>query len=555
MLFLRTLYLFVLLYLPALAAAAIALKRGSRDIALIGATALAAFGLNGYIVLWLWFCAARVGRLAALIIPIASALLIAYLLRDAFIRSRLRRILLPIGLSGVFSVLVLCAGFAYGGSDRPYETAWVRFSHPLPPDNAIPYIFAEGVWNQHIPKPMLGDWRSSDRPPLQSGLVLAGWRYNVRERQLSADITGFLAQSTWILALWAFLNALELEPGLIAIALAAGMVSGFVLVNTFFVWPKLLAAAFVVGAFTSLIKRKPVLCGICIALGMLAHGGSIFALIGAVLVIAVLRLRMPLRSVGLLIVTAAALYLPWLLYQKLFDPPGTRLLTMHLAGIEQIDSRPLGKVLRSAYAAKTPQQIYFNKVANLDFAKGRVEHFRQTVAELLQAGLTRNLPRAYAAAREVRVLWFFDFIPTLGFFGLGIPLLLLGVLSRFRTRYWRIAIGIWLFIVLTDVIWCLVMFGPYSTVIHQGTYATVLLAFAACCLSIWSVSRALAITVVVLQMLFTFVVYGPLGAPPQQQLDWTTVWMGCAAFAGVVALLYCMATGASAETRGLKTVH
>jgi hypothetical protein len=536
----RTLYLFVLLYLPALAAATIFLRRDrAKDLVRAGVSALAGLGLNGYSVFWIWFCSARVGRLIALIIPIASVACLAILLRDSVVRSQIWRLLFPIGLSGVFSLLVLCAGFAYGGLDRPYHTAWIRFSHPLPPDNAIPYVFAEAIWTEHIPKPMIGDWHSSDRPPLQSGLVLATWRYHSQDRKLSAAITGTLAQSTWIVGMWVFLTALEVQPLLIAFVLAACMSSGFVLVNTFFVWPKLLAAAFVMGAFTAFLRRAPVLSGICMALALLAHGGSIFAFIGAVPALLILRFRMPLRSVALLIATAVALYLPWLLYQKLYDPPGDRLIKMHLAGIEPLDPRPVGEVLISAYKSQTRQQIYANKMQNLDAAIGRNRYFRQTIAELFQGVRTRNWPRAFAAAHELREIWFFDFIPTLSSFSIGIPLLLLGVLPRFRTRNWRVASAIWLFIVVTDIIWCLLMFGPHTTLLHQGTYAMVLLAFAACCLSIWSVSVVLAMIVLALQSCLMFIVYGPLMTMPAgSHLQWSVLVTGIAALAVLVSLLY-----------------
>jgi hypothetical protein len=112
-------------------------------------------------------------------------------------------------------------------------------------------------------------------------------------------------------------------------------------------------------------------------------------------------------------------------------------------------------------------------------------------------------------AGNVRALQFFYFVPSLGFLGLGIPALLLGIWLRFRTAYWRVALLLWMFILAVTVIWCLLMFGPETTVIHQGTYATVLLALAACFLALWSVSPTLAKAAVALQAVLDFLLYGP----------------------------------------------
>ena len=42
-------------------------------------------------------------------------------------------------------------------------------------------------------------------------------------------------------------------------------------------------------------------------------------------------------------------YLPWLLYQKYYEPPGNRLLKMHLAGAPGVDSRGFIQALLVAY--------------------------------------------------------------------------------------------------------------------------------------------------------------------------------------------------------------
>jgi hypothetical protein len=251
--------------------------------------------------------------------------------------------MLPVVLCGTFSLFVLATGFLYGGIDVSLATAQIRFSHPLPYDNEIPFIFSEQIQNHAIRKPMVEDWHSSDRPPLQTGLVFAERRYNPEPRQLASQVTGALAQSTWILALWILFTALEIESAAIALVLAACLSSGFVLVNTFFVWPKLFAAALSIGALIPLLvgKQRPlagqtnlyaILSGSLLAFGLLAHGGAVFAVLGAAVTLLLIRVRIPPRHVAILLAVAFVLYLPWLLYQHFYNPQGNRLLKWHLAG-------------------------------------------------------------------------------------------------------------------------------------------------------------------------------------------------------------------------------
>ncbi|HEX4750502.1 MAG TPA: hypothetical protein VH302_13240, partial [Bryobacteraceae bacterium] len=279
-----------------------ALKKGCRNLGLIGLLGLATTGLYGYVLFWSWLFWPRVGRLVALVCPIAAlavTLIIGRTLAGPA-RKLLRASLVPILLIGVYAIMVLGLGFMYGGLDTPFKTAERRFSHPLPNDNAIPFIFAEGVWWHVIEKPLVGDWHSSDRPPLQTGLTLAPERFLPHDREMTAQMVGVFTQSTWILALWAFLLTLEIDSEAVLLVHSGCMTSGFVLTNT-----------------------------------------------------------------------------------------------------------------------------------------------------------------------------------SLGFIALGLPLLLLGSQKQFRTRYWTIAVSLLVFLIATVVVWCVLMFGPFTTVLHQGTYAVPLLAFTA----------------------------------------------------------------------------
>ncbi len=585
----RTLGFFVLLFLPALAAAGLLLKRGCRDVVITGLAVLATTGIYGELVFWLWFVSPRIGRFAALIIPVASVILIAVLWGGLDLGARiiLRALIIPILLGGAFSTFIIGAGYMYGqDKDDPFDAARSRFSHRLPPDNRIPFLFEEGIWHHNVPKPLLGDWNASDRPPLQTGLVLIGDRFYTKDRKLSSQIMGVLAQGTWIIALWLFLTAFEVDSAVIAWITAACLGSGFILINSFFVWPKLLSAAYTLGAVCLVLAPKAraalaenrwiaALCGVLAALAMLSHGGAIFAFIGAGLIILLTRARIPWRQLAILFTAAFLLYLPWILYQKLYDPPGDRLLKMHLAHVDNPDPRPVSQVVMSAYRAKTPHEIFDLKWENWYAATGYTEQYWTEAGLFLGAEWKHDQALAIARARTLRMYQFFYFLPTLGFVAVGIPTLLFGISRRFRTQLWRTALLLSLFVLATILVWCLLMFGPATTVIHQGNYATVLLGFAACVLALWSVSPRLAQVVIGLQVVSTVVVYGVVIDTQTESRAW--IGFGPVHWAlFVVALLslaattwllyrmavrkstasnYCIAAPASPALREVNTVH
>src|SRR4051812_15730274 len=188
---------FLLLAVSFYAGGFLAARLGCRRVVLIGLSGLAAVGLDGYLSFWLWFLSPVVGRWSNLLLPILAALYIVGTFRalDRQRRQALRELLLPLGLVGATAFLVASTGFLYGGLEDPFETASTRFSHPLPPDNTIPFVFAEGLANGHVKRPLLADWLSSDRPPLQTGIYLSQRRYFVHE--LPYTVVSIVIQSFW----------------------------------------------------------------------------------------------------------------------------------------------------------------------------------------------------------------------------------------------------------------------------------------------------------------------------------------------------------------------
>lgn len=571
--FLRTLLYFVMLALPGIAAGAFAVRRGLRNVVLVGLLELTAIGAAGYLAFWIWFLSPLAGSLFnALVRIIAAIALVHSFLRLSYLgRAVIVRLLLPLALSGATALMILASGFLYGGLENPSQTAAQRFSHFLPIDNTLPSLFAEGVRVGSVPKPLAGDWLSSDRPPLQAGFVLYQSSWPVRRGAADYTIIGALAQSLWIFAVWLLLAALRIDHRSATLAIGICVFSGFVFLNTFFVWPKLLAAAYSIACFVPFVTRSApggrsrklssFVAGALMAFAMLSHGSSAFAVLGAVITLIVFRRRIPLRSVATVLLTFACLYLPWVVYQKAYDPPGDRLLKWHLAGVDTVDPRSFTVALVTAYSSLSAKQIVWNKLANFNLLYAKFGSYWRGSADLL-LHLT-NRPFELDTARSLREISFFMFVPNLGLLALGPLSLLTGVRPARRTREWRAAALFWAYTAITSVIWCLLMFKPGSTFIHQGTYVTVLAAYTGSVLAFWSVSRILAAAAVCAQIFYNALLYLLFMNPPvggasvvPKPIIVGLLLLGLLSLAGVSGLLW-MNTRLSAgrQVRELFTVQ
>ena len=144
-----------------------------------------------------------------------------------------------------------------------------------------------------FPRPLASDWLSSDRPPLQTGMVLWVYPYTRGTRELLYQTAATILQLTFLAGLWAYLEAAKVSRKAMALALATTFVSGFVILNSFYTWPKLLPVAFLfilpaylfTDRFSSVRAdwRVGASVGAAAGLAMLCHGGSAFALLGIAL--------------------------------------------------------------------------------------------------------------------------------------------------------------------------------------------------------------------------------------------------------------------------------
>ena len=342
--------------------------------------------LLGYAAFWIYFASPLAGRyfsfgvVAAVLVTLARAFRPrwGWLSVPAWVRSASARSAANHGpaaaaasglvLNGRLLALTLAAGVLYLAALAMYpgpkftETAGARFIPKMPGDNEIPRIFAERLYIGMSTKVIGGDWLSSDRPPLQTGIALLAMPL-LRAAGVNIDLicgaAGVWFQLLWIPAVWLFLRWLGLKEHEAHGATAALTFTGFLLFNSVFVWPKLGAAALVLMAFVVLFDDGREICsggdrarfgsaGALVALGTLAHGGVMFSL----LALGPFALRRCWHHRGATLAAAAiffALTLPWTAYQKFHAPPGDRLIKWHLAGQIPPDARSVLTTLRENY--------------------------------------------------------------------------------------------------------------------------------------------------------------------------------------------------------------
>jgi hypothetical protein len=366
---------------------------------------------------------------------------------------------------------------------------------------------------------LVGDWLTSDRPPLQTGLALevaplaaqAGWRHD-----LAYQLASMGAQAFFLLGLAVYLAVWRLRGGAIAVGLVACAFSSLAIINGFFVWPKLIAASFILMTAALLLSpyyheirgswRHGALVGATAALAMLSHGSTAFILLA--LVIAFLAMgRMPswrfILAGGICFV---ALMLPWSLYQSLVDPPGDRLLKYHLADVTQVDPRGTWETLRDVYGPLSWRQVFQTKWANFAQIFHATWDIPVWIRDAGGALLAGDDTRYRGLAAGLRAGQFFMVSSVVSVFYLGLPAVLLVARRQAdAARFVLVTGGVFL---LTAVVWSLAMFKEGATIIHQGALAMPLMAIAAGAVGLYALSPWLAFAVTGAEVAVSVAVFG-----------------------------------------------
>jgi len=324
---------------------------------------------SGWVLFWAWFSNPTIGMCASLALSAAAMVVLSV---KPFHLSW-KRIWLP----AVVSVIVCIGYLAFAGDlgGMNYGEQLVASRYWAVVDNSIPRIFADRLINhgEGLKPFLVADWHSSDRPPLETGMILVAYPFvKAAGSRLAYLLLGTAVNIFWIWGLWGFLRAVGVaERRILQVVILVTLV-GAVFINTVYTWPKMLSAALSLTAGAALFiqncpKRiRTLMVASAGALSVLSHGSGVFALLGLVTLFWGRRKEWRMRDVIVTSAVAALIYCPWMAYQKFYDPPGDRLIKWHLAGVIPVDEKRSSlDAIVGEYKKAGISGVAANKVHNL----------------------------------------------------------------------------------------------------------------------------------------------------------------------------------------------
>jgi hypothetical protein len=507
---------------------------------------------------WAWFARPALGVLFDLALLAASIALIVIFGR----RGDLSKLGLPLPLALALAVSVLYTGIAFLRGGLP-SVSWITVAHEYwgEVDSDLPALLARKL-AAHAPLsgPLWSTWLSSDRPPLQTGFVMLQWpMWGAAARGACYQFLGTVLQSAWLPALWVLFRVRGVPAGRTCAAVLAAAATGVMFFNTVYVWPKMLAGALALAALAILLSRDPGdrwrgaggLTVVLAVLSMLAHGGTAFALLAFVPFLIPLRRKVTAAGLAGCAAAAAALYLPWVIYQRFVAPPGDRVVKWILAGVIAVDRRGAAQTIVDQYRSLSPAQLLGNKWDNVMTLVANPMVWHRQVADAGWAG---------GFFGYARIAGINDLVPAAGPLLLGAVALVLPSARRRLTATGPLAA----FTVLAVAAWVLLLWGGQSAVgqvttqVHTGPYAAVVLFVGLCALAVTALPPVLSGAVLAGSAAWFAVEWFPgLTFRPTDQkmyahvpVSWSTAAVcGCAL---VVIIVIAVATTARGQTTAVK---
>jgi len=499
----------VLILLPIAFCVIMALRRGVVDSVILLAIGACGSGLFVYSNFWSWWLKPELGIGFSVFCYIIMFLYLVKNLKPYIQAGDLESWLAPVALWIFYSLYILSVGLAPFGTNEVLANVAQRFSHPLPIDNQLPYIFAQQIASGSISIPMIGDWLSSDRPPLQTSYFLASGAVFFTHSSLHYQVASTLLQCLWVVPLWIILRDRLIGRLAMLFALAVTMFSGFALLHGLFTWPKLLPVFFILLIFGILFDDKNSwlaswkiggVAGGLAALAMLSHGGSLFAILGIGLTVLLWkRIPSPAFILGAISVGLVLMF-TWSVYQSYIDPPGNRLLKWHLAGIVPIDERTFSQAFIDSYGALNRNEFWRLKLSNLKAILGDPMAWG---GGLVRAVLHLSDDNQIMVLRTTQ---FFTLAAALGVFVLA-PLAIFSRGDSGTMVERRLGIQLLALSACIAGVWVLLLFGPSATVIHQGTLALLVFLYVGSVLIVFSFSKYFAVALAIAHFLSVIAIY------------------------------------------------
>jgi hypothetical protein len=260
-------------------------------------------------------------------------------------------------------------------------------------------------------------------------------------------------------------------------------------------------------------------------LGYLCHGGVLFSGLAAApfLVAALVSAGRKGRSTrwlarvvpvgGLVVGPMVMLAGPWLAYQRFYQPPGDRLMKMHLAGVDDPgDTRSVLATIVDQYKAVGVRAAF----------RARIENVKSVLG--VGAGVLNWHPFDAQAIREWRDNEFFSLrcaLTVAALFAIVIVTLMIQARMSRAAPMDRRRVHALLWSLLTVGVWAAFMFVPGAAVVHQGSLAAVVALFALPAVIVAATRPRLFVGIAAFQVLLfttTWLGYNPREEAPPMSL-------------------------------------
>lgn len=352
----------------------------------------------------------------------------------------------------------------------------------LPFDNSLAFVFGENVLRDEDNKQAI-DWNMVDRPPLQIAASLPILDNSFNGSQLikytTYHVFSVFLQLTWIAAFWGIFQMLKLNKRFQVFAFIAMGTTGFFYLHSVFVWPKLLAASMVFTGIIILLGKHRVaqeqywpFSALLISLGILSHSAALFTVVPFAIYYAFVlwkSKKVNWKYFGAAALVALVLLAPWYWY-KGSVADSDRLAKWHFAGITSYsDKRGTTQTIVEEY-----QKLSFHDWLGTKTHNMKVLVTGDYVSDPTCTLNMRDIVVTKCMFVEWRVFSFFSTFFAFEFFILGIFVALFQFVRKridLLDKQLLILIGGGL------LFWILVMFQKGGTIVHAGSFATMMLAF------------------------------------------------------------------------------
>jgi hypothetical protein len=430
---------------------------------------------------WAWYASPHFGRHCDVAIGLASVAVIAVFGRRGGLRAA--GLSVPLLLALALGLAFTGLAFIQGDGTAQHAVSLISSRYWRTRDNTIPLLLAARVAaHARLSGHLVGDWLYSDRPPLQSGFALLQWPlWRGYDRQPAYQLLATGLSTSWLPALWVVLRVRGVGQWRTLVVVLATALTGFVFLNTVYVWPKMLAGALALAALAIVVSRDPadrrlasgIVAVALVTLGMLAHGGTAFAVLALIPFTWRLRRLVTVRGCAACAAVALAGYLPWALYQRFVDPPGNRLLKWMLAGVSSVGPPGFLSTVARQYHLLSLHELLVDKADNVAALVANPTAWQVQGAEPAWASGFLG----YARIAQVD-----DLLPAAGLLLLGVLALLFPSARRGLAPVAPLAA----FTAAAVAGWVLLLWGGdrMTTINHQGAYAVTVLFIALCALAV-----------------------------------------------------------------------